>query len=1207
MARTFLLLNLLLFPFYLYAKEEGKPFVKNYLAQDYKAHVQNWAIIQDDRGVMYFGNTDGILEYDGVNWRLIRLASSDVARSFAKDDSGRIYVGGSNEIGILAQKPNKGMVYITLNHKIPPQYKNFNDVWETHVINNEVFFRTDNYIFKYSKDTITTWHSEKSFGQSFVLNNKLVTSISGKGLFYIDGDELVPAPESAPFKSHDILLSHSMSDSTAIIGTSKGLIKYSPFLKSKTPVVQPFESPFEEIYKKFGMASKVQQYNNLFYISTAGNGCFIVDMNGDIKHVINQAKGLQTDRIHSLYIDKQDNLWLATNNGISKVAISSPITFWDSKDGLDGNVESIIRYNDRLYAGTHQGVYYIDNGKVKKISGLNATAWDFLVYSDPLLKSEPKLLVGASNGIWMIDSTDIKPVINTSTYVYTLYKSKYYPDKIFAGTTKGLSVYSFKNGELFFEGMVEGLVDNIRSIHEDNSTEIWIGTFRNGVAKLNIKKSLFNPEISYYQEEQGLASSKNPYIFPYKNSFVIGSDGGINRYNPKTDRMEPDSTFGSQFCSGENDVFSFIPRNNGRVWISGLNNKLGDLGYLEPEDDNSFSLINEPFKQLPEMMVLAFYVEPDETAWFGGSSGLFKYDPEYTTRYKEEYNTLIRGITLPGDSIIYRGTYLNYNKKQLPDNPKQALSKISYKLNSITLTFAAQSYMNEEENLYSYILDGFESEWSSWQKNTMKEYTNLPEGEYTFYVKSKNIFGTEGQVDEFSFTILPPWYRTIWAYIAYVVSIISLMYLMLYLNSKRLKAANIELERIVWERTSELAEVNTQLEEQQAELEIKQEELTAQAEVLANKNVELKKLSIVASKTDNAVIIMDAETNFEWVNDGFTRMYNTSLDELKANRGTNLMESSLNTNISSLVKECVKHKKSTTYQNLNTLPSGEMLWIQTTLTPIFNTEGKVEKFIAIESDITKLKHAEVEIQKQRDKLEELNITKDKFFRIIAHDLRNPFNNIIGLTEFIIESLKKKDVDKALFLANMLNQTSSTAYELLENLLTWSRSQSGAIGFNPKNINLKKLLDSSVMLLASSAKLKGVTLKSNLGKVLFVYSDPNMLHTIVRNLITNAIKFSNEGDSVTLDAAYENDKVVVSVTDTGVGMSESVQEKLFRLDGNIKSQGTAKEPGTGLGLILCKEFVEKNNGKIWVESTEGKGSRFAFTLPTGNDSEPQAST
>lgn len=238
----------------------------------------------------------------------------------------------------------------------------------------------------------------------------------------------------------------------------------------------------------------------------------------------------------------------------------------------------------------------------------------------------------------------------------------------------------------------------------------------------------------------------------------------------------------------------------------------------------------------------------------------------------------------------------------------------------------------------------------------------------------------------------------------------------------------------------------------------------------------------------------------------------------------------------------------------------------------------------------------IEIKKQRDELLMLNSTKDKFFGIIAHDLRNPFNSILGFSELIIDKLKKQDFKTSLFFMETLRKTSISAYELLDNLLTWSRSQSGVIPFNPEVLDINKQINHSVAMLEGSAQIKGIKLGSSISANLFVYADKNMLLTILRNLLTNAIKFSQEGDSVTVSSKASGNYIIVSVSDTGIGIAANVISKLFKVDEDIKTEGTANEPGTGLGLILCKEFVEKNNGKIWVESTLEKGSCFSFTLP-----------
>ncbi|NVO09340.1 MAG: DUF4154 domain-containing protein [Bacteroidales bacterium] len=237
-----------------------------------------------------------------------------------------------------------------------------------------------------------------------------------------------------------------------------------------------------------------------------------------------------------------------------------------------------------------------------------------------------------------------------------------------------------------------------------------------------------------------------------------------------------------------------------------------------------------------------------------------------------------------------------------------------------------------------------------------------------------------------------------------------------------------------------------------------------------------------------------------------------------------------------------------------------------------------------------------EIFVQKDKLEIVNATKDKFFGIIAHDLRNPFNLLLGLSELLVEQISAAEYDKSKEVADKINQTSSVAFDLLENLLTWSRSQTGQIQFCPSNLNLKDVIDTNILLLKNSAESKGILLSSAITENLYVYADKNMLLTTLRNLLTNAIKFSRNNDKISVEADENDDFITIHVLDTGVGIDDHVIEKLFKVNEHVKTEGTANERGTGLGLILCKEFIDWHQGRIWVESKKGIGSRFSFILP-----------
>jgi PAS domain S-box-containing protein len=245
--------------------------------------------------------------------------------------------------------------------------------------------------------------------------------------------------------------------------------------------------------------------------------------------------------------------------------------------------------------------------------------------------------------------------------------------------------------------------------------------------------------------------------------------------------------------------------------------------------------------------------------------------------------------------------------------------------------------------------------------------------------------------------------------------------------------------------------------------------------------------------------------------------------------------------------------------------------------------------------ITRKRNAEA-IEKYTAELKELNQTKDKFFSIIAHDLKSPFQGLLGYSQILTTEYATLPEEEKLFFINGIGELSQSAFRLLENLLEWSRMQTGRISFNPEEINLKKELSATLSLLIQTARNKEIELEEMINSDISVYADKNMLSTIVRNLISNSIKFTNQGGKITIDSDLFDKMVQITVSDTGVGMKQEDIGKLFKLDKNFSTHGTNKEEGTGLGLLLCKEMVEKNGGKIWVESKVGVGSKFIFTIP-----------
>jgi PAS domain S-box-containing protein len=276
--------------------------------------------------------------------------------------------------------------------------------------------------------------------------------------------------------------------------------------------------------------------------------------------------------------------------------------------------------------------------------------------------------------------------------------------------------------------------------------------------------------------------------------------------------------------------------------------------------------------------------------------------------------------------------------------------------------------------------------------------------------------------------------------------------------------------------------------------------------------------------------------------------------------------------------------------------SKNLVWVRVTGKAVTDREGKIVGLQGSMQDISERKKAESSLLESEKRLRELNATKDKFFSIIAHDLRSPFYTIQGFCSILSEQVRAKDYEGVDEYAEIIQKSSQKAMDLLKNLLEWSISQTGRMVFNPENLDIYLLLHETIELLRDSAKQKSISIELKAPQEIYFTADKSMLSSVLRNLLSNAIKFSRLNGSITLAVEAKDNEIMFSVRDNGIGMNDAERAKLFRIDEAHATKGTRKEEGTGLGLILCKEFINRHGGKIWVESEPEKGSTFFFTIP-----------
>jgi PAS domain S-box-containing protein len=272
-------------------------------------------------------------------------------------------------------------------------------------------------------------------------------------------------------------------------------------------------------------------------------------------------------------------------------------------------------------------------------------------------------------------------------------------------------------------------------------------------------------------------------------------------------------------------------------------------------------------------------------------------------------------------------------------------------------------------------------------------------------------------------------------------------------------------------------------------------------------------------------------------------------------------------------------------------------WRLVTKVPLFDSEKKVIGLIGISRDITERKKNLEAIKKQNEELSLINSEKDKLFSIIAHDLRSPFQGFIGLSKVLSEEYSSFSIRQLQTMSDSLFHSAVNLYKLLENLLEWSNVKRGGVKFNPQIINISNILRVNIELLSLSSNLKSIEIEADFPENIEVFADQKMIETVIRNLISNAVKFTNKGGKIVVSINNESPDILeVSIKDTGVGIPHDVIIKLFKIGEKIKTEGTEGEPSSGLGLFLCDEFITKHNGKIWVESEVDRGSTFSFSLP-----------
>ncbi|MGD9992697.1 MAG: SpoIIE family protein phosphatase [Salinivirgaceae bacterium] len=787
--------------------------VKNFSPEDYKALPQNWAIVQDFRGNIYVANNEGILEFDGTTWRKILTHSNSDVRSLAIDKNSRIYVGATDELGYLQPSSTGKLEFVSLLSKISEAERNFGVVWKTFCIDEQVCFQTEEKLFIYSNDSIQILPANGYFNNSFLVYNKVFVSDAENGLYCCVGDSLQLISGSEELIGKQLYVMLPYRDSTILAAIHETGVFLIEFSESENKLkLRALKTSIDSFLKTNQIYSGAKLSDSLFSIGTF-NGAGVVNSSGMLQYWINKQTGLIDENIKFQALDQQKNLWLGLHKGIGQIQVSSPITFFNESHKLEGYVESITRFAGKIHVATSLGVYALNPSKDGALPYF--TAMENLNRSDTWITTNYKvarnemLFIEKNQDIFITDKVNGIPKSVYSGVPWALYQSKLNDRQIYIGVEEGLVKLEFDGVNWNHQRVFPSISSRITDIVEDKTGDLWLSADNAGVYNISRADS---DEITFYDSETGL--TEGPFLFiNFNNELLIGTGKGVMVHDETTNTFVPHQQINQLMGSGLRYIHRMSVDTENKLWLVTYieDEEREELGFFERWGDTSMIWNPTPFLGTIKGQINALYHDEGGITWLGGSEGLYRFDATIEKNYRSDFYCQIRKVMLGEDSTIFDGAFYDEHRwvsmKQAP-----ALQPVlDYQYNSLVFYYSAMNIDVEQATKYSFKLDGYDKKWSEWTTETKKEYTNLPEKEYVFRVKAKNVYNHQSSEATYVFSVLPPWYRTVWAFLLFGLLGLSLVYFIVISYTRYLRA-------VIKEKTAEIREQKDEIEKQNEEI-----------------------------------------------------------------------------------------------------------------------------------------------------------------------------------------------------------------------------------------------------------------------------------------------------------------------------------------------------------------------------------------------------
>lgn len=772
---------------------------QNYLPEQYGGATQNFAVVEDHRGIIYVGNTEGVLEYDGSSWRLIRTPA--LVRSLAVGEDGKVYVGTVGDFGLLVPDKKGQLFYHSIRDLIPSGGKVFKDVWQILSVGEAVYFSTREILFCLKGGLIRQYEPDEMFGFALSCRDEVYVQEMEGGLSRFDNGIMQELPGTAAAGLTLIRGIFPLEKDKLMLCTQReGLFIYSLAERRLLPLAKDVYGEVNALLKDLLPYGGTVLPNGNIAVATVRGGVVVMTPQGDIVRQLNETKGLRSNAVYQTCVDGNGQLWMATDDGISMVTYATDYVFLTEQDGPKGKVYATEAHQGDIYVGTSDICYKVGPaGELEEVNGTDRETW--------FLKSTGTELLGSHfpKGFLQFYPEGAKRIPEGGDVVgLALSEVPGSPDLMIGSSHNGFYILARRSGRWEIRNQIKEFNRAIYGANTDMDGNLWLRCAPNDLYQIRFSPDLRKLEtVRRHDILEGGKAMSTP--IPYRladGQVVFGTDQGVFVYAEEQDsflRFPP-------MKSLRGDVSPIYQDHAGNLWYEESKNGNHTKGvfYREEKGWRHDSLVLQRFANI-EMYKgpTNLMTETDDgRIVLGTTKGLIIHNPKAQEVNKRQFPTQIRRVFV-NDTLHFANGYDTVQ----PSRP------LSFGENNIRLEYSGLFYDESDRNTFSSRLLGRDSSWSAFTPAVSREYTNLPFGAYTFEVKARNLYYEEGTVASYRFSILPPWYRTLWAYVSYAILLALAGVLFFRLGASRQRRKNEQLERLIDRRTTQLRQEKERSEE----------------------------------------------------------------------------------------------------------------------------------------------------------------------------------------------------------------------------------------------------------------------------------------------------------------------------------------------------------------------------------------------------------